>query len=300
MKLIGWLLVALAAAYLGKVLFDASDRIGQLLDAGALAGIAIATGIYTSALSLIVVSWGLLLMGVSDVRPRWRAVLEVYGRSQIGKYLPGNVLHYVGRQMLARQHGWSQRSVAAASALEVALQAAVTALLLVFAPAGFADRFSSLSQTYLIIVAVVGTLGLWALLLLSPQLPLIPRMLPAESASRLARSYDFPLVLACYALFFLLAGLAGVAVAAQITALQIHDLWTIGVAYVAAWLVGFVTPGASGGIGIREAAYVALAGPVIGEAEALLVAFGMRVATTIADVMLFLVASSMRWRAPAV
>ena len=40
----------------------------------------------------------------------------LYGRSQIAKYLPGNVFHLVGRQVLGRALGVSQARLAVATA----------------------------------------------------------------------------------------------------------------------------------------------------------------------------------------
>lgn len=61
-----------------------------------------------------------------------------------------------------------------------------------------------------------------------------------------------------------------------------------GAVFLVSWLVGFVVPGAPGGIGIREATIVLLLGPVVGEADALAFSFLMRVIAVLGDAVLFL------------
>jgi uncharacterized membrane protein YbhN (UPF0104 family) len=58
-------------------------------------------------------------------------------------------------------------------------------------------------------------------------------------------------------------------------------------AYAIAWVAGFVTPGASGGIGVREAVLVALLSPFTSPANALVLAIILRLITIIVDLLLF-------------
>ena len=78
---------------------------------------------------------------------------------------------------------------------------------------------------------------------------------------------------------------------------QVNTLAIAALAYVTSWLAGYVTLGAPGGIGVREAALLLLLGGALGEAETLVLAIGLRVATTFGDVFLFglSVAVQNRW-----
>jgi hypothetical protein len=53
-----------------------------------------------------------------------------------------------------------------------------------------------------------------------------------------------------------------------------------------AWVVGYVTPGAPGGLGLREAVLVLGLSPVVGDAEAMAVALAYRLVTIVADALL--------------
>ena len=55
----------------------------------------------------------------------------------------------------------------------------------------------------------------------------------------------------------------------------------------ASWAAGFVVIGAPGGLGVREAAFVALAGASLGESQALLLIGLFRIVTFLGDTLLF-------------
>ena len=58
-------------------------------------------------------------------------------------------------------------------------------------------------------------------------------------------------------------------------------------ASAASWAAGFVVIGAPGGLGVREAAFVALAGGALGESQALLLIGLFRIVTFLGDTLLF-------------
>jgi hypothetical protein len=62
----------------------------------------------------------------------------------------------------------------------------------------------------------------------------------------------------------------------------------------AAWLAGFVTPGAPGGLGVREAILVMALEGTLGKGGALAAAALFRAATTLGDVALYLAALVIR------
>ena len=55
------------------------------------------------------------------------------------------------------------------------------------------------------------------------------------------------------------------------------------------WLGGFLVVGAPGGLGVREALFLGILGPLVGEAPALVSALTFRVATTLGDVVMSLI-----------
>jgi hypothetical protein len=91
-------------------------------------------------------------------------------------------------------------------------------------------------------------------------------------------------VLPLYASFFLVSGALALSLHALASPVG-GVLLALVPGYALAWLCGYVVPGASAGIGVREAVLLLLLGE---DSAALFVAVGMRVVTTLGDVFLLL------------
>jgi uncharacterized membrane protein YbhN (UPF0104 family) len=64
--------------------------------------------------------------------------------------------------------------------------------------------------------------------------------------------------------------------------------------YALAWLAGTVTPGAPGGLGVREAVLTASLGPIVGHGPAAAAALGLRGTTTAGDLLTALIGWTIR------
>lgn len=71
--------------------------------------------------------------------------------------------------------------------------------------------------------------------------------------------------------------------------LQGYNFFTLGGYYLVAWLVGLITPGAPGGIGVREFILIMLLSSSIPENNILLAVVTMRVITVMGDVIAYFV-----------
>ena len=65
-------------------------------------------------------AWCLWLEFFSGRRLERREALHVYAKANIGKYLPGNVMHYVERSLFAGKLDLSKKQAAAATLCEIA------------------------------------------------------------------------------------------------------------------------------------------------------------------------------------
>jgi hypothetical protein len=240
---------------------------------------------------LLMLAWGLLLVTVTRSPVGWQPLLSVYGRSNIAKYLPSNALHFAGRQMLGRRFGWGQAGMATATLLELAIVVAMAlAFVLALGSIAAPPRLGMLAPTPWI-AASLGLLvaGICGFLLFAPRIPILSGWLGALHLADALRASPAMLgALGCYAGFFALSGallwliFAGVAGVWNGT-----EALTVCMAFSAAWLAGYVTPGAPGGVGVREAMLLLLLKDVHGEPVALAAALAMRIATTLGDFLVF-------------
>jgi uncharacterized membrane protein YbhN (UPF0104 family) len=166
--------------------------------------------------------------------------------AQFGKYLPGNIAHLAGRHYFFAKAGVPQKSLLAAAVVEAAL-----------------------------LVAAGGSIT--ALFLPHEAIPLLDRYLPLSGGEWL---------LLYIAFFFISAStLAGSLAALSPAAVEPHDWMPIVAACSAAWIAGFVIPGAPGGLGIRETVLVLLLSPRFGGETALIAALLYRGVTLAGDAL---------------
>jgi hypothetical protein len=122
---LGGLAVALSFAFIGERLWQggAWDLLRTRLEPLVLATLGGAL-LYGLSGFLLSAAWRQILAVERPPGPAAR-YHAVYGRTQIAKYLPGNVFHFVGRQVLGRELAHSQAALALASLLEAMLLVAV-------------------------------------------------------------------------------------------------------------------------------------------------------------------------------
>lgn len=254
--------------------------------------------VYGLSLLLVAAGWLILLRGAMRGRSPPLPVhtgLSIYGISQLYKYLPTNVLHYVGRHAALRRLGVAH-SVAAIGMLgEMVLLA--PAALLVAALGGYIALSQIDGRVTQLLFGVLALGGL-ALAALRFTLPLLARF---RSTARLARTLTSARMrgaalraFGCYLLFFVASGGAFAVIAQWVGPWQLGDAPLLAAVWAGCWVLGFVTPGAPAGVGVREALLIATLGATGGIEGAALVALAMRVATLIGDLLLAVVGYAMR------
>ncbi len=203
--------------------------------------------------------WGWILQTLQQPgNPRW--TIPTYLKTNLAKYLPGNVWHYYGRIQAATTRG-TPLGIATLSVLLEPLLMATAALIvaLVGIGPGWADR-SPWIWSWL-------CLGLGAiLLLLAPPIlnPLVG--LAQRFKGRSPNSDAPPVTLSAYPLrpllgellFLGLRGTGFILTALVLTPLSPGQLPQLLGVFSLAWLVGLVIPGAPGGMGVFEATAIAL------------------------------------------
>lgn len=221
------------------------------------------------------------LCGVDGRRPRPIGAASVWTRTQIAKYLPGNVFHYFSRQMLGRHIGLSHPGLIASTLLEeVSLLQAALAIAIVGGLTTGTKLGLGISVPLLAAAVVVSPAALSALDAVLRRLPWVgPRMrpLPPLAISRALGLLSPAILIQTLALVLAGALLVFLQVAswpdAELSWLRL--IWVFALACAA----GMVVPGAPAGLGVREAVLVLQLGPFLGAAEAGALAVAMRLVT---------------------
>ena len=301
-----WLFFLASVVYL--VEFARHTVSGQYLKAALTAqtlgysGLAVLLFAFTTAISVI--GWRALLKGLQypvDVRP----AAAIFCYTQIGKYLPGNIGHYIGRATLAKTRlgipaGTSAISITQEAAL-VTLSAILVGLTCYSLPnAASTIELSILVPPWVLLAAIltsaalfVGLVAAWRARAIHPKNAIsrfVLLMTPTWSSIRATVPY--------YACLSLINGLAVSIIAAPWLTLSLHAFLLLTAAYTLSWLVGFLLPGAPGGLGVRESVFTLLLSGIFPPAVTLVVIGFARIATVCADFLVFLIGSYLMRQTP--
>ena len=230
--------------------------------------------------------WLSLFSGKKD---KLRDAVIVYAKANIGKYLPGNVMHYVERNLFAGKLGMSQKKLAAASILEVMALVFVAFLMSVLVSAAQLKKalHEIFGESYVLVVGAAIILGLLAVcvivFLFRKKLKGIFENLGAkEVAATVLRNMLLEALV-----LFLLGVIMVVLYCYMGGSFQLQSAALIGSGYVIAWVLGFVVPGAPGGIGVRELVITLLLGSVMGEGLVVTLSITHRLITIIGDFLAY-------------
>ena len=190
---------------------------------------------------------------------RWPSA-AIYLQSQLGKYVPGGVWQYASRGAMARGYGLSVRTVARSLPIELGATVCAGAAF-AFLAVGWWGAIGAAGA-----IASAGGAGVY---------------LDGSRAARRLTAQTIPL----YALTWILVGVSFWMTARALLPVKVSDLALYVGAFAAAWLVGLIAIYAPGGIGVREAVLVAILGPRIGSADALVIAAVSRAVFTLADLI---------------
>lgn len=244
-------------------------------------------------------SWRLILSSL-QMWPTPSQARSQFLVSQVGKYVPGNVAHLFGRVVLARADGLAPLTVSLAMLIEVALTLglglALVCGILMLQP----DMIADILAAYPDVGGRLGPVALGVALILG--LCLGGLMVRARwgkasgPAPRIAQLAG-PVLLLLGSLSVL--GLSLWAVSQAIAPGMAVDVLTCTVIFTVAWILGFVVPGAPGGIGIRDSVIALGLSAALGMGPALGVALLHRVVSVAGDGCTFAVGVWLRKRSAA-
>lgn len=176
----------------------------------------------------------------------------IYLKTNIAKYLPGNIWHLYGRIVAARQAGIGTGAATLSVLLEPLLMAAAA---LVIALTNASQNWGLQGLCLAAVLLAIHPRSLNPLLRLAGRLK--GKSTESENASVQVRRYPLKPLLGEIG-FVGLRGLGFLCVVHPLHSLSIEQIPAILSAFSVAWVMGLVIPGAPGGIGVFEATAIAL------------------------------------------
>ncbi|MFB2834708.1 lysylphosphatidylglycerol synthase transmembrane domain-containing protein [Floridanema evergladense] len=191
-------------------------------------------------------------------------IINVYLKTNIAKYLPGNVWHYYGRVKKLRDSGVPTSTATLSVLIEPILQAAAAVLMIIVGrqiSGSILDQTSIWSWQFLGAIAVLMLLHPWVL---NPILQMLGKF---EKQPKGAENFDplswkidnYPVKPLVGSLGFLsLRGIGFCLILLAFTNYNLSQLPMLLSAFSIAWVTSLIVPGAPGGIGVFEATAIAL------------------------------------------
>lgn len=285
----GTALCVVAVALLVRRAIALGDSLGE--QARHLSPVAFgwALGLYVAGSVLLAIGWVLLVRMASAAAPRALPLFVGHLRAQLAKYLPGNVFHLAWRHLAARREGVGHRELALALMMESILILAAGGIL----------AFGVVSDPRLNAAAPWAGRLVWG----APVLALLAwvgvSIAGHRGIAQLAPARTAPFYLSILILDLAFFALAASALRALCQQPDVLPFWAWCGWLALAWVLGYVTPGAPAGIGLREGALVLGFAPVLGEPAALALALAYRLLTLVADAVLALAGYAMLRDSPA-
>ncbi|MEC4805406.1 MAG: UPF0104 family protein [Jaaginema sp. PMC 1079.18] len=245
---------------LGSVLFfllatlkeNWQQAIAIRLDARSWQKLAIATVIILIAHTWSGWVWGKILAQLDrPVSSTW--AIRVYLKTNIAKYLPGNMWHFYGRIKAAQQQQIPWDCATVSIFLETLLMAIAGLIIALAYPTSYWLYQLLLGAAIALTIHPQG---------LNPILQFLTRLkLKNDAPTRSPTLKCYPLLSLLGELLFLLCRGAGFyCIMLAITTINSQQILPLFSAFSAAWVLGLIVPGAPGGIGIFESTAIALLG----------------------------------------
>lgn len=234
-----------------------------------LAGCAV---LYGLAGLLMAKAWHYILRHLKlDVSTAW--AVQAFGISQLAKYIPGNIFHFAGRQAMGMAKGLPALPLLRSTGWDLASQLAAGSLFV----------FPALSAYFPAIPPLAGMCAF--LLAVAASLFLVRRFADASIMAAFS----------CHLIFLAVSGLIfSVVLQMNLGGQMPEGLARTGVcgAFILAWLIGFVTPGAPAGAGVRELVLLFLFNGRVPEGPLLMAVLLSRGVTVVGDVVFYLLANA--------
>ncbi|MES9969251.1 MAG: hypothetical protein ABW092_04405, partial [Candidatus Thiodiazotropha sp.] len=197
-SILGTLLVLVSFYYIGSQLWGYRETLAAWTPTASTI-LPVGFGIITYALAnyLLAAAWIGLLRVCGETTVHWRTLCTIYGKSQIAKYVPGNIAHIAGRHTMGRLAGVSHSHLAIAALYEIIGLVSASLIITLIGGREVLDQFTSIAWwLYGLPLIIAGYLATpWLIKHFKPE---------TRSASPLLMLP--PLIY--YGLFFLVSGIA--------------------------------------------------------------------------------------------
>jgi len=292
-KVLGNIVMLIAVIFIVKKIIDMDIDFSQLKSTSVISALIISFVIQTAIVVMGCFPWLVFTQALSGKKIPFSKTMPVYTQSNIYKYLPGNVFQYVGRNKLASDMQISHVDVACATVMDIFFCVFSTGIISAVLLGGtIAKLIGKYGKNFLIIgICVISVVAVILFVLyfkfrdkFRQYISRYSKIFKGSNRFEMIKGilyYFLQNTVSAFMYYFSMKLIFGD------TSGDFSLIITLTGAFMFAWIIGFITPGAPGGIGIRESVMIF----VFGEAheEIMLFVLVMRISSIFADVMAFVI-----------
>lgn len=249
--------------------------------------------LYFLCTCLFAKNWQMALGLIEKEKRKYRDIARIHFKTAIAKYVPSNVMHYAGRHFMGKQIGINHATILISNLMELTLVIFSAAIIVLCAlsmgvvdiPQTLRMYYDKYNMPYLVIFCIcmiVFFCFIW-------------RKAKAKSCNTsISILLGLLSMVANYLIFFSTAGTIFFLIFVGIGDVDFNfpTLFYFVAVYICAWALGFITPGAPGGIGVRESIMVVMLSGTIAPQTALVGALLFRLVTILGEFLGFIFAST--------
>ena len=299
-KIVKWggrILMLAALVFLLQRLWTYRESLDVSLD---LAKIFMLTGcclLYVVTVCMCPIIYKTLLHLTTKRKLPFLQVANIYCKSNILKYLPGNVMQYVGRNQIAIDEKLPHGEVALATLLEIGVVVVSAGLVAIVFSWSYAVEWvtNSVDINPVLVAAVV-----FVVMLVGTGTFVLFRNKIKKYFKEILTKKNFikvPSLILYHALILIISGIAYFSVMGTLQVGMAPENYLVGIGlYSLAFVLGYITPGVPGGIGIRETILVYFFSPFLPEAQVLTGALLFRIISVLGDFLAWIAMAALSKR----
>ncbi len=257
---------------------------------------------YAVSVILTSIPWRNVVYLITGEKIKFGEVAVVSTKANVMKYIPGNVFQYIGRNGLAVEKGLKHSDVAMSTLVDVIINLGTVFLLTLFFSFDIIVYWFKeyIKPIYFIGLVVLGLvcLGVMALYFYKKRekyMDTFKRVFSKDGIKTVITNVFVYVLLSLYTTIIYMIVLYVIADGT----FGAESYFVIIGAVLASWILGFITPGAPGGMGVRETILIMLVGGIMTEEIILLGVVVNRVVSILGDVLALVVMQIVNkiWRA---
>jgi len=296
LKIISYALVIASFIFIIKALVGLDiRRLGIIMTPGRLLLLLVMSSFYSTNNIFFAIAWKKLLFIFSGQEIPSKKIINLYLKSNIAKYLPGNVFHFAGRHLLVRDNSVSHAHLMLSNLSEIFLLVFTATLILtaglVFKLIIIPEKIISLISLKYIITALITLIIIASaaliILLIKKQYRRIKAFFRVISRRNLK---EILLTVILYSTMFIITGfiLSIIFYMLKGDNISFYFAYHIIFVFTLSWVLGYIVPGAPGGVGIREAVIIIMLSPISDAQTSALCALILRVVTITGDIISYI------------